>query len=155
MPVSSKVKITKNRKAQRIAEEILCLDGDIQWGLPDLPDVQDYPDGTPVIDVAIYNEFGTATIPASGYFRRSARGRRRQLIRDSKDAAFAVSRGRLDCDKAMDLIGQQAAATLRKDLTDFKDPANAASTIARKGFDNRMIETGHLRSQITHRVVKS
>lgn len=155
MPITSTVKVRKNRQAQKALDELACFTGDVEWGLPDLPEVQDYPDGTGVQDVAFWNEFGTDGIPASGYFKRSALRRRRELIRDSKDAAFAVSRGRLDCDKALDLLGQQAAATLKKDLTDFRDPPNAQSTIRRKGFDNRMIETGHMRSQITHKVVKS
>ena len=144
--------MTINRQTQRALEQFECLQGDIQWGLPDLPAVQDYPDGTDVRDVAFWNEFGTQRIPERGYFRRSANGARRELIRDSRTAALAIASGRLDCDEALDLIGQQAAATLRQDLTQFRDPPNAASTIAQKGFDNPLIETGHLRSQITHRV---
>lgn len=150
-----KSKLTVNRQTKKALDELACFVGEIEWGLPDLETVRDYSDGTSVKDVAFWNEFGTKRIPARGYFKRSALKNRRDLREDVKDAAYAVARGRLSCDKALDLIGQQAAAQLRKDLTDFKDPPNAESTIARKGFDNPLIETGHLRSQITHRVVKS
>lgn len=150
-----KSKLTINRQAEKALRELECLVGEIQWGLPDLSEVDDYPDGTDIRDVAFWNEFGTGRIPARGYFKRSALSRKRDLRRDSRDVAYAIARGRLTCDKGLDLIGQQAAATLKKDLTDFKDPGNADLTIALKGFDNPMIETGHMRSEITHRVVKS
>lgn len=155
MSIRAKSTIKLNRQSEDILNELECLVGEIQWGLPELPDVKDYSDGTGVQDVAFWNEFGTKTIPARGFFKKSARKHRKDLRRDSKDVALAIARGRLDCDKGLNLIGQQAAAELAKDLTDFKEPGNAPSTIAQKGFDNPLIHTGHLRSQITHKVVKS
>ena len=153
MPLKSKLKI--NKKALAAFEELQRVGGEVQWGLPDAPEVEDYDDDTSVRMVAFVQEFGHENIPARGYFKRSAKKRRRELKQASQDVMFAVAAGRLSVEKALDLVGQQAAATLRKDLTDFKDPGNAPSTIARKGFDNPLIETGHLRSQITHKTEQS
>lgn len=62
--------------------------------------------------------------------------------------------GQLDAYRLCDLLGERMVADIRIALTDLRSPPNAPSTIAQKGSDNPLIDTGGLRRRITHRVVK-
>lgn len=37
-------------------------------------------------------------------------------------------------------------------IANFSDPPNAPFTIAKKGFDNPLVETGHMRDSVEHRI---
>lgn len=54
--------------------------------------------------------------------------------------------------KLMNQIGAIAAGSVQQYMTDLKDPPNAKSTIAKKGSDNPLIDTGALRASVTYKV---
>ena len=49
-------------------------------------------------------------------------------------------------------IGIEAAARYKAKIESIKSPPNAPSTIARKGFNNPMIETGRFKANIAARI---
>lgn len=51
-------------------------------------------------------------------------------------------------------VGLRAERDVKRKIRDLKDPPNAASTIARKGSSNPLIDTGRMRQSISHRVLK-
>lgn len=55
-------------------------------------------------------------------------------------------------DQILEAVGVVAAAAVKVYMTDLKTPPNAASTIRKKGSNNPLIDEGHLRSSVTHKV---
>lgn len=100
-----------------------------------------YPDGTPVAQVAYYNEFGTENAPPRPFFR--------QMIA-AKQSGWGVSFGNVarnqnyDFARVLPLMGEGIKDQLTKSIVDFSSPANAARTIAIKGFDKPLIDTGQM-----------
>lgn len=108
-----------------------------------------YPDGTPVAQVAFYNEFGTSRIPPRPFFRGMiAKNSPGWAMRMSKAAAYYD----FDGQKVLELMGQTIQEKLQEAIVDFSDPANAPSTIEKKGFDKPLIDTGHMKDSVTFKV---
>jgi len=83
----------------------------------------------------------TVTIPPRPFFR--------SMIADEKpywssDLRHALNEYNYNAHKALDSMGQLIVADLQKSIKDFTTPANAPSTIARKGFDDPLVDTGHM-----------
>lgn len=52
----------------------------------------------------------------------------------------------------LEQVGAIAAGSVQQYMTDLKSPANAKSTIAKKGSSNPLIDTGALRASVTYKV---
>lgn len=50
----------------------------------------------------------------------------------------------------LEQMGNMAESSVKQAITDLKDPPNARSTIAKKGSDNPLIDTGNLRQSIRY-----
>jgi hypothetical protein len=55
-------------------------------------------------------------------------------------------------DQILETVGVVAAAAVKVYMTDLKTPPNAASTVRKKGSNNPLIDKGHLRAAVTHKV---
>lgn len=81
----------------------------------------------------------TITIPARPFMR---------LTISERSENWGVLLGKLavrnnfDMDKTMGLMGEQITGDIQKTIRTFNDPPNAKSTIAKKGKDNPLIDTG-------------
>lgn len=110
-----------------------------------------YPDGTPVAAVAFWNEFGTTTIPPRPFFRT--------VITD-KSSEWADRLGKAavhfeyDADKVLDAMGQTIVEDIQQSIVGWTDPENAASTVAKKGFNKPLIETSHMQNSVDYEVEK-
>lgn len=112
-----------------------------------------YPDGKPVGLVAAIQEFGAprAGIPPRPFFRN--------MIAD-KQGEWPAAVGELlvqndyDVRAALDQAGFAIAGQLRQSIQQTDSPPLAASTIARKGHDKPLIDTGHLYNSVDHEVVR-
>lgn len=115
-----------------------------------------YEDGTTVADVATYNEYGTKNIPARSFIRRTAVEDRTAIGRSARDA-FEVLDKKPTYDSAvgaMEKIGEDVGRMIQAKIDSSPSWAkpNAASTIAKKGFDHPLRETRKLEKSITYRV---
>ena len=136
-------------------------------------------DGLTVVNIAVFNEFGTDTIPERPFMRTSA-----EIIKPefNKLCVFLLGRlidGSLSVDNALDRLGLLAQKTIKKTIVDFDDPPNAPSTIYRKArkagrkkinaafnrsinygyevmalYDNPLIDTGQMKESVTYEKVK-
>ncbi len=110
-----------------------------------------YPDGTHVAEVAYHNEYGTDKSPPRPFFR--------QMIA-AKQSGWGVSFGNIarnqnyDFTRVLPLMGEGIKDQLTKSIVDFTSPANAVSTIARKGFDKPLIDTGQMQRATGYKVRK-
>ena len=112
-----------------------------------------YPDGTPVTNVAAWNEFGT-----KGRFPSPERPFFRTAIQEAPDKLVRVMKIHVDSRKLVvderiaGLLGQEMVNEIQYQIThgDWKD--NAEWTIAAKGSSRPLIDTAFMRMSVTHKV---
>jgi len=107
------------------------------------------PDGTPVALVAALNEYGTGKIPPRPFFRT--------MIDEHADEwpvnlATALKSTKFNTVTSLGLVGLRIRDQLRRSIRDFSSPPNAPSTIARKGFNNPLIDTSTMLKSATFKV---
>lgn len=104
-----------------------------------------YPDGTNVAQVAFWNEYGTIKSPPRPFFR--------QMIA-AKSPGWGAALGKnliatsYNADAALKRVGGGIKDQLTKSIVDFSSPNNAESTIAKKGFDNPLIDSGQMQRAV-------
>lgn len=98
------------------------------------------------------NEFGTDTIPERSFIRTTMDESHSKIlqVRD-KAIRSAVLRGASPED-ALSVIGAFVETLIKQKITDVSEPPNAPSTIAKKGSANPLVDTGRMRSAVSHRV---
>jgi hypothetical protein len=119
-----------------------------------------YPDGKYVAEVAAYNEFGHNIVregkvigycPPRPFFRN-------MIAKESKGWPAAVAKQlkltNYDPGKALERSGLGIKGQLQQSIKDTNEPPLAASTIARKGFDKPLIDTGHMFNSVDFEVKK-
>lgn len=74
-----------------------------------------------------------------------------KLLRDGQADIYA---GRATPRQIMNELGVRARGDLQKAIRDFDDPGNAESTIAKKGVDNPLIDTGAAMQAVNFEVVR-
>lgn len=114
-------------------------------------------DNLPMAQVAQWIEEGVASknIPPRPYMRVGLRG---ALMKGSNDASFkriitAVANGQ-DVFKALHREGDSFRQTLRQVMLDWDTPPNSPVTIELKGFDDPLIESSELISNVTSKTTK-
>lgn len=111
-----------------------------------------YEDGAPIAVIAAVQEFGSADgrIPERSFLRVPLR----QNVEDFRAVWRAlipkVVRGELTMHQVMSQIGAKAAGVSQEAIESGIGPANAPSTVARKGSSKPLIDSGALRQSITY-----
>lgn len=102
-------------------------------------------EGTSILDIAIYNEFGTETIPARPFIRDFAEKNARVLGAAMDRIANKIERG-ATVDAGLAQLGEFAQQNQQAHVRASKSWAvpNASSTIKRKGSDVPLIDDGVL-----------
>lgn len=95
-----------------------------------------YADGTPIAAVAAWNEFGTPTIPPRPFMRQTVKDGQSDW---GKLAETALKHSNLDAAQALEICGRMVQGQVQDQVKDWSDPPNAASTVAKKGFNNPLI----------------
>jgi len=60
-----------------------------------------------------------------------------------------------DLDKSLNAVGQLAVGNVQEYMVALKTPANAQSTIRRKGTNNPLIDNGLMKSSVTYKLSKT
>ena len=105
-------------------------------------------DGVDLVDIAVFNEFGTSRAPARPFIRGAFDEKQRDLTRLKARLWNQVLAGRMDTRRALGLLGQTHEDQIKVYMTELSAPENAASTVAAKGSSNPLIDTGRLRASI-------
>lgn len=110
-----------------------------------------YPDGTQVAQVGYIQEYGApeAKIPPRPFFRA--------VINEGKQTwpsilAAGVEHYQGDVKSALALLGAQIVGELSQSVRDWSSPPNAPATIARKGFNKPLIDTGQMANSFSYEV---
>lgn len=115
-----------------------------------------YPDGTPLLMVAAVQQFGSPSrqIPQRDYMTPGAVAAMGDTAEIRKLGVMAINNGKATATQVLEKMGPFAEAAQKRVIAEFTDPPNAPSTIARKGDDNPLEDTGMLRNSVTY-VVRS
>ena len=108
-----------------------------------------YPDGTPVAMVAFWNEYGTRTSPVRAFFRTTVSEQKKNWVLSVQNLMKIHN----DPKQVMGLIGVHMQEQIVQSINTWSDPPNSAYTIAKKGFDKPLVETGLLMRSIKSEVV--
>lgn len=136
-----------DRGFDRIVADMKALRG-VKAGL--LESAPAYPDGTSVVDVGVYNEFGTSRIPARPFMRVAMDQGGKELEAFVSHMVDLLIDGRTDPKGVDDSVGNAAADTIRKTIAGFNKPPNAPSTVKVKGRDDPLVDTGHMRDSVDY-----
>jgi hypothetical protein len=104
-------------------------------------DAGSYENGETVVNVATYNEFGTPDIPERSFLRTTIQANRAKYKHEFEKAYLEAIRGGMNLRASAAFIGNVARDDIKQKITDIKEPKNAPRTIAKKGFDDPLIET--------------
>ena len=100
-----------------------------------------YPDGTSVAFVAAQNEYGVH------YKKQPPRPFFRIMINDHKaewgpELKAVLKDNDYNAQLSLEIMGQSISDELKQSILDLTDPPLAPYTIAKKGFDKPLIDTG-------------
>lgn len=106
-----------------------------------------YPDGTSVPLIAAINEFGAPSRgqPPRPFFRNMITAKSGGW---GDGVAQALAATDNDARKALEIAGEGIKGQLAQSIVDLVSPPLAPSTIARKGFDKPLIDSGHMLNSI-------
>ena len=107
--------------------------------------------GTTLGDVALFNQFGTRDIPARPFLDAPIR-EPGKVLEEFANAARLIVGGASNV-AALNRVGEFGKAEIVKAI-DSAQPANAPSTIRKKGADSPLRDTYQLRSSISYEVVR-
>ena len=117
-----------------------------------------YPDGTPVAQVAVTQEFGarnagrgnSVVIPERPFFRNANKTVQAKLIRVLK---FSLDPKKMVVDHNLaDKLGIVYQNEIQDSITSMSEPANSPVTIELKGSSSPLQDTGFMRAAATYKV---
>lgn len=113
-----------------------------------------YPDGTPVALIAAVHEFGfpEGGVPARPTMRPTALALGQpggEWAQIAAKGARAVLRGDTTPIAALEALTLRAAGDVGKAIAALKSPKLKPATIARKGFDKPLVDTGQMLQSVT------
>ena len=141
----------KDMGAKRIVAEAKRIKGSFTTiGVQDTGEY--YEEGlVTVAEVAFWNEFGTSTSPERSFLRSTIDENRPDLDKLTAALIKEILLGKIDTEKALQKIGLKIQELIKKKILEYNEIPNALSTVARKGFNNPLVNTRRLWRSIAHK----
>lgn len=116
-----------------------------------------YSDGEDVVNVALWNEFGTDTIPERSFFRSAIDGNEDKINAWREEALVNIIENGWTSEKALEMIGFRIQVLVQNKIQSDVPPPNAKSTTdekVRKGVAPRtLLDTRLMLRSVTYKVV--
>lgn len=121
-----------------------------------------YEDGTLIAVVAAANEFGATinhpngakiVIPERPALRDGSRAAMPEIKQLSIIGVRRINQGDMLMEQLVNQIGLLSVGKIQETISNGVGPANAQSTIKKKGSSTPLIDTGHYRQSIRHVVI--
>ncbi|MBZ7262482.1 hypothetical protein FMK81_13295 [Klebsiella oxytoca] len=111
-----------------------------------------YDEGAPIVVIGAVQEFGSADgrVPERSFLRVPLYQNIDNIKKGFAALTSQVTRGEISAFQMLDQIGARAVGYCVEAIEGGIEPANAESTIRRKGSSTPLIDTGILKSKITH-----
>lgn len=101
-------------------------------------------------EVASFNEFGLG-VPERSFIREAVDDKEQLIKQKLRSIAEAIRKDpRKSVKVGLGQFGNWLAGGMKQRIEDWIPPPNAPATIARKGSDTPLVDTGQLRSSITY-----
>lgn len=110
------------------------------------------PDGADLLDIAIFNEFGTARIPARPFIRGAHDKHKLEAERVMSHLAKTAGEGTA-ISTVLKTLGQWYEGKVKAHASSGEFIANAPSTIRRKGSSKPLVDTGLMIGAIRYEVL--
>lgn len=107
-----------------------------------------YENGASILEVAIYNNFGTAKIPRRPFMDNAAPSLQKMWKELLKKAHARLNKGEISIEIVMKAAALQGESVVRTEIDAIVDPPNAPQTIARKKSDKPLIDSGDMRKYV-------
>lgn len=140
----------KVKYALKGLEQRMAQDGLVLVGVP--KGAGAYEDGLTIATVAAVNNFGSAdgTIPPRPFLAPAIDKGSPQYRRLAEIMLPKVIAGEMDMSTLLEQMGNLAEGHVKQEITDLRTPPNSKATIAAKGSDNPLIDSGNLRQSIRY-----
>lgn len=107
-----------------------------------------YENGASILEVAIYNNFGTATIPRRP-FMENASPKLQEMWKDLlASAQKRVNTGEISVETVLKAASLKGESVVRTEIDAITDPPNSPETIARKKSSKPLIDSGDMRKYV-------
>ena len=110
-------------------------------------------DGTDICDVAAWNELGTANMPSRPFLRKSVDENEQKINNFLKSQKRSLLGG-ASADQILKEIGIFQKDLIQEKITEGSYEPNAASTVAKKGSNKPLIDTGRMRQSVNYVIKK-
>lgn len=147
--------------SRTVRKTFIKVPNDIDAGGPTSVKVG-FPAGTPNVDKAIYNEFGTrggrsgggwgGPIPERPFMRNAMQNNRSRYTEAMKSSVASIMTGKTNLRAILAKLGALAAGDIQKEITALQSPPNSPVTIALKGSSNPLIDSGEMRGSVTWKI---
>jgi len=105
--------------------------------------------GQPIPLVALLDEYGTKNMPSRPFFRRMIKMGEKHW---GEDLAVLLKHYEYDSDKALGALGLRLEDELKQSIADRVYTPLAPRTVARKGNDQTLIDSGDMQNAVAYRV---
>lgn len=122
-------------------------------------DARPYPDGTEVIEVALWNEFGTETAPERSFIRSAIDDNESKINSWREEAVDNILLKGWTVFKALDMLGFRIQLLIQNKIRSNVPPPNADSTVAHKerhwkaNAHRTLMASEHMLQSVTYKVV--
>ena len=101
-----------------------------------------------VLDVAMFNELGTSRIPSRPFMRDSVDNNADKISSFCKSKLKGIANGSKTADAVLKEIGAMQVGLVQQTIRDGNFAPNSPRTIAQKGSDKPLIDTGKMRQSV-------
>lgn len=112
-------------------------------------------DGMTLAELGALHEYGGKNVPERSWLRRTFEEKGDLVKEKQAEICKMIVMDKTDVRKGLEMLGAWAAAETKKTITHGEPipPPNAPSTIARKGSDRPLVDTGRMVGAISYEVV--
>lgn len=110
-----------------------------------------YENGATLAEVAAYNELGTSSTPARPFMRKSFENHEKELQNACDQVNKTLAKGGTT-QQALDELGAFVKGLVQEEIVSGDFAPNAESTIAKKGSEQPLIDTGFMRQSVNYQV---
>ncbi len=103
--------------------------------------------GADVAEIAAYNELGSSDTPARPFMRQSFENHQSELQKACDEVNKTLASGGT-AEKALDILGVFCKGLIQQEIVDGDFAPNAESTIAKKGSEQPLIDSSHMRESV-------
>jgi len=104
-----------------------------------------------IATIAHHNEFGTSRSPSRQFFKTALDDNQSKVSDSLADIARAAIHDDSTAPK-YSYLGMSVTGFIQRSIVSLRSPPNAASTIAKKGSSNPLIDTGMMRQSVGWRL---